>query len=77
MAEKGEDYPMLLRLSWEDVLFSSILPLLSMEDCFRLRATNSAVKEMVESYFSQRKKIVIGSQTGLKMSCVAFEVINP
>ena len=50
--------PQVWHLPWHDLLFPRLLPLLSAEDLFRLRATCSDAKEAVEAYFSLAKKLV-------------------
>ena len=58
----------LLDLSWEDVLFVSVLPLLQPCDWFRLRAVNRKHFDLVNQFFvrnrrlnlSNNKKVTVG-----------------
>ena len=71
--------PFLLTLSWDDILYTSLMPLLSIEDIFRLRGTSTGFRSMVDGYFAQLRILdltSIGSRfttKAFKVSCLIFE----
>ena len=67
------ELPLLLRLNWDDVLYTSLLPLLSIEDLFRLRATSASFRTMVDGYFCQLKTLDLSSIGG-RFTTTAFKV---
>ena len=67
------ELPLLLRLNWDDVLYTSLLPLLSIEDLFRLRATSASFRTMVDGYFGQLKTLDLSSIGG-RFTTTAFKV---
>lgn len=44
-----------INLHWDDILYTKILPCLSLEDLFTLRGLSSKYKLMIDSYFQQMK----------------------
>ena len=64
---------LLLSLSWDDVLYTSLMPLLSMEDMFRLRGTSTGFRVMVDGYFAQLKTLDLSS-IGSRFTTKAFKV---
>ena len=67
------ELPLLLRLNWDDVLYTSLLPLVSIEDLFRLRATSASFRTMVDGYFGQLKTLNLSSIGG-RFTTTAFKV---
>ena len=63
----------LLSLSWDDILYTTLLPMLSMEDIFRLRGTSTGFRTMVDGYFAQLKKLDLTS-IGCRFTTKAFKV---
>jgi hypothetical protein len=47
----------LLQLSWDDILFQHVLPLLTLKDCFSLRSTSKLCRELVDSYLTRIKDV--------------------
>ena len=64
----------LLQVSWEDVLFKSVLPHLSLADLFRMRAVSRDFKALVDAYFRQSRKIALKGSTPAKLNALAFKV---
>jgi len=48
-----------LQLSWDDILFQHVLPLLTLKDCFNLRSTSKLCRELVDSYLTRIKDVNI------------------
>ena len=67
------ELPLLLRLSWDDVLYTSLIPLLSIEDMFRLRGTSTGFRVMIDGYFAQLRTLDISS-IGSRFTTNAFKV---
>ena len=67
------ELPFLLRLSWDYVLYRSLLPLLAIDDMFRLRATSRTCHEMVNGYFDQLRTLNV-SAVGSRFTTNAFKV---
>ena len=63
----------LLSLSWDDILYTTLLPMLSMEDIFRLRGTSTGFRTMVDGYFEQLKNLDLTS-IGCRFTTKAFKV---
>ena len=63
----------LLSLSWDDILYTTLLPMLSMEDIFRLRGTSTGFRTMVDGYFEQLKSLDLTS-IGCRFTTKAFKV---
>ena len=70
------DSPCLLSLSWDDVIYTSLMPLLSIEDIFRIRGTSSGFRSMVDGYFAQLKTLDLTS-IGSRFTTKAFKVSYP
>ena len=67
------DLPFLLSLSWDDIIYTSLMPLLSIEDIFRIRGTSSGFRSMVDEYFAQLKTLDLTS-IGSRFTTKAFKV---
>jgi hypothetical protein len=67
------DLPFLLTLSWDDIIYTSLMPLLSIEDIFRIRGTSSGFRSMVDEYFAQLKTLDLTS-IGSRFTTKAFKV---
>ena len=67
------ELPFLLRLSWDYVLYRSIMPLLGIDDMFRLRATSKTCHAMVNGYFDQLRTVNV-SAVGSRFTTNAFKV---
>ena len=65
--------PFLLRLSWDYILYTSIIPLLNIEDILRLRGVSTGFRMMVNGYFAQLKTIDLTS-IGSRFTTKAFKV---
>ena len=63
----------LLSLSWDDILYTTLLPMLNMEDIFRLRGTSTGFRTMVDGYFEQLKNLDLTS-IGCRFTTKAFKV---
>ena len=64
----------LLDLPWQDVLWTKVLPYLSIPDCFSLRLVSQEYKKMIESYFSSSYKLDL-TDVGDHISKTAFEIL--
>jgi hypothetical protein len=62
----------LLDLSWEDLLFATLLPMLSVEDVFRLRAVSRGCHALATEYFCRAKKLDVTSKRNISIE--AFRV---
>jgi hypothetical protein len=51
----------LFDLSWSDLLLPLVLPLLTVEDLFRLRATSRQAHNLVTEFFATARKIALTS----------------
>ena len=51
--------PMFFTLSWEDIWLAEILPMLSLEDLFRLRSVCKAAYQLIQIHFARLKKLDI------------------
>ena len=51
------DIPMIFKLSWEDIWLAEILPMLALEDHFRLRSVCKAAYHLVQIHFDRLKKL--------------------
>lgn len=58
-SEEDFDLPLFFLLSWEDIWLSEILPMLTLEDLFRLRAVCKAAHQLVKIHFARLKKLDI------------------
>ena len=67
------EVPFLLSLSWDDIIYTSLMPLLSIEDIFRIRGTSSGFRSMVDGYFEQLKTLDLTS-IGSRFTTKAFKV---
>ena len=63
-------YVPLLELCWEDILFPQVLPCLSIDDLFNLRATNKGCCDLVDSYFDQAKKLDLSSKKNISLEAL-------
>ena len=63
----------LLSLSWDDILYTSLMPLMSIEEIFRLRATSRGFRSMVDGYFMQLRNLDLTS-IGSRFTTHAFKV---
>ena len=63
----------LLSLSWDDILYTSLMPLMSIEEIFRLRATSRGFRSMVDGYFMQLRNLDLTS-IGSRFTTNAFKV---
>ena len=63
----------LLSLSWDDILYTSLMPLMSIEEIFRLRATSKGFRSMVDGYFMQLRNLDLTS-IGSRFTTHAFKV---
>ena len=52
-----ESLPVLADLSWEDIVFPNLLPLLSPSDLFRLSAVDRQHHEMIQVFFVRNKRL--------------------
>lgn len=50
-------------LNWPDVIFTSILPLLTWKDLFNLRAASKDYYRLVQAYISEKTKFVLNDNT--------------
>ncbi len=60
----------LLDLSWDDILFSTVLPMLSAEDLFRLRAVSRGCHALVTEYFSRQRKLDISAKRSISVEAI-------
>ncbi|XP_023340255.1 F-box/LRR-repeat protein 15 [Eurytemora carolleeae] len=61
-------------LSWTDILFPNVLPLLSVQDWFNLRCVSTDMNSMVEMYLAQNRTLNL---SGLKkLSEQAFKILT-
>ena len=72
-SETEKMMPWLLSLSWDDILYTSLLPMLNMDDVFRLRGTSTGFRTMIDGYFSQLKNLDLTS-IGCRFTTKAFKV---
>ena len=63
----------LLSLSWDDILYTSLMPLMSIEEIFRLRATSRGFRSMVDGYFMQLRNLDL-TAIGSRFTTNAFKV---
>ena len=69
----SSNLPNLLSLSWDDILYTSLMPLMSIEEIFRLRATSRGFRSMVDGYFMQLRHLDLTS-IGSRFTTHAFKV---
>ena len=69
----SSNLPNLLSLSWDDILYTSLMPLMSIEEIFRLRATSRGFRSMVDGYFMQLRNLDLTS-IGSRFTTHAFKV---
>ena len=69
----SSNFPSLLSLSWDDILYTSLMPLMTIEEIFRLRATSRGFRSMVDGYFMQLRKLDLTS-IGSRFTTHAFKV---
>ncbi|KAF4516930.1 hypothetical protein B566_EDAN008019 [Ephemera danica] len=63
-----------LNLSWDDIVFQNILPLLSIKDWFNLRSVSTNCKLMIDEYFARIKTLELANQR--HFTPLAFKVIS-
>lgn len=64
----------LLDLPWQDVLWTKVLPYLSISDCFYLRQVNKEYKKMIDDYFISCSKLDLTDVADC-ISPKAFEIL--
>merc|ERR1711971_1449649 len=67
------DLPMIFTLSWEDIWMPDILPLLNLEELFRLRGACKASYQLVNTYFSTIKKFDITNKRNFTL--LAYQIV--
>ena len=60
----------LLELSWDDILFPALLPLLSVEDVFRLRAASRGHHALVTEYFARARRLDISAKRNISVDAI-------
>ena len=66
----GRSFLPLLELSWDDLLFPAVLPLLSVEDVFRLRAVSRGHHALVTEYFARAKRLDISAKRNISVDAI-------
>ncbi|CAE1286682.1 FBXL2_20 [Acanthosepion pharaonis] len=66
----------LLDLPWQDVLWTKVLPYLSISDCFYLRQVNKEYKKMIDDYFISCSKLDLTDVADLSASCRQLTYLN-
>ena len=69
----SSNFPSFLSLSWDDILYTSLMPLMTIEEIFRLRATSRGFRSMVDGYFMQLRHLDLTS-IGSRFTTHAFKV---
>ena len=60
----------LLELSWDDILLPELLPLLSVEDVFRLRAVSRGHLALVTAYFARARRLDISAKRNISVDAI-------
>ena len=64
----------LLELSWDDILLPELLPLLSVEDVFRLRAVSRGHLALVTAYFARARRLDISAKRNISVDAIMVRV---
>ncbi len=70
-----EELPLIFNLSWEDIWLAEILPMLTLEDLFRLRGSCQTAYQLVNIYFSQIKKLDITNRRTFNLESYQVQML--
>jgi hypothetical protein len=72
--KKTDNRDSFIYLLWDDILFTKILPLLSIRDLFVLRGLSTRYKLLIDSYFKQMKYLNLAQYSAV-FSVTVFKVL--
>ena len=70
MEQQTAAFLRLLDLSWDDILFPALLPLLSVEDVFRRRAASRGLHALVTEYFARARRLDISAKRNISVDAI-------